>query len=262
MSVDQSCTVWQAQLSAYADGELSTTDSLAVAQHVTGCKACAREFNDLLLAMKTIREQMPSLKAPNALRARVLADLARADFAAPARGAPRASARWNGWLVAATLVLVAGSGYLAGTRMAAPRTQSVDDAVLAAHVRSLQPGHLTDVSSTDQHAVKPWFTGKLDFSPSVARLDSSGFLLVGGRLDYLENRAVAALVYRRRSHLINVLSYPATRPGDVAPHLESKNGFQIANWSGRGIMYWVVSDLNAEELRGFCALLRERIATQ
>jgi anti-sigma factor RsiW len=121
----------------------------------------------------------------------------------------------------------------------------------------LQQGHLTDVVSTDQHTVKPWFTGKLDFSPAVPRLESEGFPLVGGRLDYIASRPVAALVYQRRAHIINVLTYPSESAAAVAPHLETRRGFQIANWTAGGMAYWVVSDLNADELRTFCTLMRE-----
>jgi anti-sigma factor RsiW len=129
--------------------------------------------------------------------------------------------------------------------------------VLTAHVRSLQLGHLTDVVSTDQHTVKPWFTGKLDFSPAVPRLEADSFPLVGGRLDYVGGRAVAALVYKRRAHVINVMTYPVASDATAGLHLETHRGFQIANWSDGGMAYWVVSDLNADELRAFCALMRD-----
>ena len=259
MPVEESCAEWQAQLSAHADGELAATDALALAQHLSRCEACAKEFNDLSQTMTTINEKLPPLKAPDGLRARVLADLTSADFGSASRRVS-AARRPERWLMAASLVLVAGSAYVGGGRWAPSRAPSVSDAVLAAHVRSLQAGHLTDVASTDQHTVKPWFTGKLDFSPAVARLQPDGFPLVGGRLDYVADRPVAALVYSRRSHIINVLTYPAAARPDVAPHLESKNGFQIASWTIGAMSYWVVSDLNADEVRGFCSLLRDRIA--
>ena len=261
MPSEQGCAVWQAQLSAYADGELDSVDALAVAQHLSGCAACARDFNDLLQTMNTIHEQLPPLKAPDALHERVRADLARSSLASAPRRLPLAVRRPSGWLIAASLLVVAGTAYFAGSRSGLSRVPALRDAVLATHVRSLQAGHLTDVASTDQHTVKPWFTGKLDFSPAVARLEADGFPLVGGRMDYVADRPVAALVYSRRAHIINVLTYPATPGNDVAPHLDSRNGFQIASWTGGGMSYWVVSDLNADELRGFCSLLRERIAS-
>lgn len=260
MPDDKSCVEWQAQLSAHADGELAATDAITVAQHLSGCEVCSNEFNDLLRTMKTIHERMPPHKAPDALRARVRADLANADFGAASRRVSHARRRLERWLVAASLTVVAGGAYVAGAHWAPSPAPSLRDAVLTAHVRSLQAGHLTDVSSSDQHAVKPWFTGKLDFSPAVARLEPDGFPLVGGRLDYLSDRPVAALVYSRRAHIINVLTYPAATGGEGAPHLESRNGFQIASWTLGGMTYWVVSDLNADELRGFCSLLRDHVA--
>jgi anti-sigma factor RsiW len=149
-----------------------------------------------------------------------------------------------------------GVAYGIGARSAPSSGTQMADAMLTAHVRSLQQGHLTDVISTDQHTVKPWFTGKLDFSPAVPRLEADSFPLVGGRLDYVGSRAVAALVYQRRAHIINVLTYPV-ESGAADLKIETRRGFQIASWTVGGMAYWAVSDLNAEELRTFCTLMRE-----
>jgi anti-sigma factor RsiW len=117
------------------------------------------------------------------------------------------------------------------------------------------PDHLTDVRSSDQHNVKPWFNGRLDYSPTVPRLDERGFPLIGGRIDYVGGRPVAVIVYGRRQHMINVYAWP-TREADAAPTATAENGYNILHWRSGGTERWVVSDLNAEELRAFAALLR------
>ena len=260
MSDDKSCADWQTLLGAHADGELAPAEAMAVAEHLSRCVDCANEFSDLLLTMKTLHEALPSMQAPDVLRARIQSDLARAKFNPVRRQNLLTDRSARRWLIAASLVFVTTGAVVTWGRIAPARASAMEDGVLTAHVRSLQAGHLTDVASTDQHTVKPWFTGKLDFSPAVPRLESDSFPLVGGRMDYVGNHAVAALVYRRRSHVINVLISPSTVADDRAPHLDSKHGFQIANWASGGMSYWVISDLNSDELRTFCGLFREQAA--
>jgi anti-sigma factor RsiW len=243
------------RLSPYIDGELDAGEALDVAAHLATCEACSAEYTLLLNTLESMRQNMPPLRAPNALRERVVAAIRTPSISSEPTF--RVGRSYRTWAVAAGFLAMIGVGYGIGTRVSTPSAGSAADAVLTAHVRSLQQGHLTDVVSTDQHTVKPWFTGKLDFSPAVPRLESEGFPLVGGRLDYIANRPVAALVYQRRAHIINVLTYPSESAAPVAPHLETRRGFQIANWSAGGMAYWVVSDLNADELRTICSLMRE-----
>jgi anti-sigma factor RsiW len=135
-------------------------------------------------------------------------------------------------------------------------TQEVKE-LLASHVRSqMLPGHLVDFPSSNQHVVKPWFEGKLDFSPAVNDLTDQGFPLVGGRLDYLDNRQVAALVYKRRQHVINLFMWPATTSAEAAPKMVVRQGYNLVHWTESGMSYWAVSDLNEADLQMFVGLVR------
>jgi anti-sigma factor RsiW len=130
-------------------------------------------------------------------------------------------------------------------------------AIADSHIRSLMPGHLTDVVSTNQHQVKPWFNGRVDLSPAVPNLDSAGFLLTGGRIDYIDGRAVPVVTYARRQHVINVYARPAdARSNSAADAHESRNGFHMIEWQSGGLDYWAVSDLNSAELEQFVALFK------
>jgi anti-sigma factor RsiW len=259
MPADQTHVWYLDRLSAHLDGELDAGEALEVAAHLTTCEACATEYTLLLNTVESMRQGMPPLRAPDALRARVVDAIHHATALPPGRAGRtvRAPGSPRTWLAAAIVVLMIGAAYGIGARSGRSAITPMAEAMLTAHVRSLQGGHLTDVASTDQHTVKPWFTGKLDFSPVVPRLEAEGFPLLGGRLEYVGDRAAAALVYQRRAHVINVLTYPSVASEGTALHLESRRGFQIANWTTGGMAYWVVSDLNEDELRTFCSLMRD-----
>jgi anti-sigma factor RsiW len=194
--------------------------------------------------------KLPYYRAGDALRQRVVASVRAA-------GAPRLVRRrvWPPLLAsAAALVLAVGGGWLAG-RGAARRDAELAG-VVSAHLRALTPTHLTDVASSDQHTVKPWFAGRLDFSPPVTDLAASGFPLVGGRVDYLADRPAAALVYSRRLHLIDVFVQPA-QAGDPASAARTETrGYHMLGWSEGGMRFWAISDLNGAELEQFRDLLR------
>jgi anti-sigma factor RsiW len=134
-------------------------------------------------------------------------------------------------------------------------SELLTEEIVSAHVRSLMANHLTDVASSDQHTVKPWFNGKLDFSPLVVDLTDSGFPLVGGRLDFVANGSVAALVYQRRQHFINLFIWPSLHDSDVAASISSRQGYNMIRWVKSGMIYWAVSDVNISDLESFVQLI-------
>ncbi len=240
------------QLDAWLDGELAEPDAQALEAHLAGCPECARVRDGRLVLRAAIAERAPRYSVPESLRERVRASLqaeVRAVTAARRRVPPVAQ-----WLaLAATLLLVALGSWQLGRRGASGL--ALADQVLAAHVRSLMPGHLTDVLSSDQHTVKPWFNGRLDFSPPVYDLAGRGYPLLGARLDYLDGRAVAALVYGRRQHLINVFLWPGSGGTARAATARTRQGYHVLEQRVAGYSCWVASDLGPAELSEFASLL-------
>jgi anti-sigma factor RsiW len=242
-------------LSPYLDEELDPMTSRATAEHLASCAGCAAAWSEALRLRAELRSGLAYHAAPDTLRLRVLRD--RAAASPPAgRAPPRPAARvWRGMGAAAALMIVAGGAWLAGSLSPVSSTEAIARDVVASHVRSLMANHLTDVSSTDQHTVKPWFGGKLDFSPPVADFAAAGYPLIGGRLDYLQGRAVAALVYTHRMHVINVFVWPAADASEtLAPALE-RHGYHVLDGTHAHMTYWLVSDLNAGELAQFARML-------
>jgi len=245
---------FEAQLDAYLDGELAAVDARELEAHLAQCPECARFRNGRLELRAAISAHLPVFPAPDALRERV-----RAAVEAAARTrAPHRFTAWGVWrplaLAASLAVVAVGSWRLALERAAG---ETLADDVLTSHIRSLMPGHLTDVLSSDQHTVKPWFNGRLDFSPPVYDFSARGYPLLGGRLDYVNGRGVAALVYGRRQHLINVFLWPAARRPAVVPATRTHQGYHLLHWATADYTYWVVSDLGLPELGDFAGLLRQ-----
>ena len=257
------CQPTRATLGAYVDGELPADDAATIADHLTTCAHCSAEYQTVLDTIALTRSQLERFTAPDVLRARIRAAVAMMPAEqepAPERGTHRRVARgWSRWvrpvLMAAGLVLAAALG--SGTTLLARRQAqppSIEAQVLASHLRSLMPNHLTDVASNDQHNVKPWFNGRLDYSPTVPRFDDQGYPLIGGRIDYVGGRPVAVVVYGRRQHLINVFSWPAAG-ADVSLTESASNGYTMYRWRSGGIEQWVVSDVNATELKSFAEMV-------
>lgn len=239
------------RLDGYVDGELAEAERRPVSDHLGGCAGCSDAAAALVRLSAEIRAAAPVYRAPDALRERIRNELRRA--AAPT-AAP--SPRWFGSLAYAASLLLAvalGSG---GTvlLLGQERTDSVADELLDDHLRSLLASHLTDVTSTDQHTVKPWFAGHSDISPSVVDLAAEGFPLIGGRLDLVDGRPVPALVYKRRQHIINLFVLPA-RPDGHSSEL-ARHGYNIIHWDAGDLSLWAVSDAAPSELGEFVKLYR------
>jgi len=244
----------EAQLDAYLDGELAADDTREVEAHIAHCPECARFRDGRLELRAAIAARVPAFEAPDELRGRVRAAL---KAAARARTPYRLSLQgaWRPLALAASLGVVALGSWNLSLRHASRETLADD--VLASHIRALMPSHLTDVLSSDQHTVKPWFNGRLDFSPPVYDFAQRGYPLLGGRLDYVDGRAVAALAYGRRQHRINVFLWPATRGPSDAPMTRDRQGYHLLHWTTADYTYWVVSDLGLPELGDFAGLLRQ-----
>ena len=246
------CAELETRLHAYLDAELPEAAAREVAAHVAGCPHCGPWYEEQRTLRAALRERLPTFRAPDTLRAAVRRGLRAAQDVEP----PRARLAASRWLAAAATLLVAvGGTWSLAMRAVASRT--VGDEILAAHVRSLMPGHLTDVLSTDQHTVKPWFNGRLDFSPPVEDFSGSGYPLIGGRLDYVAGRSVAVLVYGRRQHVISVMLWPAGTGSSAGPAVRAVQGYHLLHWTDPNFTYWVVSDLGMAELRDFGALLHQ-----
>jgi anti-sigma factor RsiW len=242
---------------AYVDGELGLAESLEVEAHLKGCVACAREQSNVLVLRAAFSNGTFYHEAPASLERRVRAavrDARRAEYRY-GRGFAIGYLGWAGSAAAAVLLIaIIVRGVLP---LGPPMGDVTVREVVNDHLRSLTQDHLTDVLSSNQHTVKPWFDGRLNFTPPFKDLSAEGFPLVGGRLDYLDNRPVAAVVYRRRQHVINLFIFPAEHANDTLPTKQMRAGYNIIDWTESGMVYWAVSSLNAAELEKFAQLVRE-----
>ena len=252
------CKNAQILIAGYLDRELDPVRSLEIEDHLQGCAVCSQSYKDHQVLSEGLRTGSVYFKAPADLEKRIQRSVRKAAKGESAPG-------WLSWswvkmatpLAAAALVLLTLLPFFRGPSPEDILTQEV----VSSHVRSLMANHLADVLSSDQHTVKPWFNGKLDFSPPVVDLASQGFPLVGGRLDYLNNRPVAALIYQRAKHLVNVFVWASGESSDSGIKAETRQGYHVYHWTRSGMTFWVVSDLEESQLQEFVQLLQNQSPT-
>lgn len=239
------CEEAEILIHALIDGELDAGHAREVEAHIAQCAACAAAFAGYRRMSQTIAGADLGYSAPGSLRRRIEASLPKASTAAPSR-----RALLGGFAMGSAFSALAATGLV----MVALRNDDQErmmSEIVSAHLRSLQPGHLIDVLSTDQHTVKPWFDGRIDVAPPVIDLTAQGFTLIGGRLDYVDARPIGAVVYKRRAHVINLFVAQTANTGYRAPRTKTLQGYNVRTWSDRGLNFWAVSDIGADELAEF-----------
>jgi anti-sigma factor RsiW len=248
------CHNAQSFMHAYLDGELDASATLEYETHLRSCPACAQRIAEQKALQTAMKADAFYYKAPDHLRDRLRASLGRQPAVRIARFP------WPWVAAAACLLLSVGLGFLvARFTLAASKQERLTQEVASSHIRSLQVDHgrLVDIRNSDRHEVKPWLSERLDFSPPVFDLADQGFPLFGGRLDYLDGRPVATLVYKRRLHVISVFLWPDPTNAETHPRRETRQGYHLIEWSKGGMNYWVVSDLDPKELNEVVQRLRE-----
>lgn len=255
------CTESQSKMSAFADGELDASAARQLTQHLAHCPDCAKAYEQLLALRAAVSQHGVRHAAPAALQQRLRQALQEEGKTAKEkpRGWKWAQLPWTWINLGVAGVSTAAFAVTLALYLSVPSdAERLDQEIVASHFRSLMPDHLADVASSDQHTVKPWFSGKLDFSPPVVDLAQAGFPLVGGRLDYIRQRPVAALAYRRHQHVLNLYVWPDQAQRDAPPRLTVKQGYHLIRWSRSGMEYRLISDLNVPELMDF----ERRLAAQ
>ena len=242
------CDEMRLLVQAELDGELDAARAAGLAHHIAECPACTAARAELGALSARLRSEVTYHRAPASLRA---------TFAVPAGSAkPAPIPQRRKWLApfgaGAGLALAACAAFL----MLFPAHPDLTSAVIDDHIRALQPGHLMDVVSTDQHTVKPWFDGRIDFAPPVRDFAAEGFPLIGGRIDYLGGHPVAVLIYRHEKHIIDVSIWPATGRNLLPAASGARSGYSYIRWDADGLVFWAVSDLEADQLADFTRLWR------
>ena len=254
------CTDMEVMLHGFVDGELDAVHSLQIEQHIASCSRCLRKMKDLQTLKQLIGQKGVQWQTPHYVRAQVLESVSQEAAMRTRSGVlvrKRDSQRFDivgftrQWMFVPSLAALAASLLLVMTPISDRST--IEDEVVSSHIRSLLVDHLTDVATSDQHTVKPWFNGKIDFSPPVVDLAREGFPLQGGRVDYIGGRVVAALVYKRNAHVINVFVWPTAVDGAAATSraASSRDGYTMESWSAGGLTFCAVSDVNAGDLARF-----------
>jgi anti-sigma factor RsiW len=246
------CPTCEAMVDAYVDGELTVVESAEFERALQGCPECRKRL-DAARTMSGLLRELPAEPAPDLLRARVERELR--TIAGQPRERMRRRMQWSA--MAAGVIVALGLGWLGGTLTGQGGHES--DALVASYLRVAMAEHTVDVASSDRHTVKPWYAGRLDYAPPVHDLTTEGFPLLGGRLDVVDGRKVAVLVYRRNQHKLALSLWPATASGNSAPHVSERDGFAIAEWRHAGFEFRAVSDLAPAEITSFATALDRAI---
>lgn len=255
MSEREPACIQSAVVQAFFDGELDAANILRCEAHVAQCPACTAELGQLRKTRDLLARDGVAWRAPDSLRTKILASLVQEQAPLSSRTQMpgvgwrmRLREMTKGWAAVPGGLALAASVAAAIVVTLPDVGTDVSKQLVAGHVRSLLANHLTDIQTSDQHTVKPWFAGKIDFAPPVVDLSDRGFPLIGGRLDYIEGRVVAALIYKRHKHVINLFLWPSD---GRTPRSGALEGYNILGWQQAGLAFWAVSDLNAVELKEF-----------
>ncbi len=251
------------QIAAYIDNELSISEADTLAKHIADCKVCQLEYETQINTISLVKKNANYFEATPMF----LSQLDQSIHESVGKSTPKnvIQKRWNinfgiSWANIGTMMIsLIALVWSTSLFLAIPNTEErLTDELISSHVRSLQVDHLSDVISTDKHTVKPWFNGKVDFSPSVIDFAESGFPLEGGRLDYVNGKTVAVLIYRHNKHAINLYVWPENNK-DHQIKEESRHGFNAFQWVYQGMQYWMISDLEEGKLESFANRVQDEI---
>jgi anti-sigma factor RsiW len=248
-----SCRETKDLLNAYVDGELDSASSRGVEKHIEGCTSCLADVENLHALASAIHNGGLRFSGSQRLKRNVATAIRKAD--------PQTTPAYMNWrwvaAVGSMVLIVAATWMIRIQRLASSEQTQVVNEIISSHVRSLMANHITDVASSDSHTVKPWFSGKLDYSPPATDLTDRGFRLVGGRLDYIGGRPVAAVVYQRSQHWINLFVWPSSSGPIAEDQVQlTRQGYNLIHWNKAGMSYWLISELNLAELTECARLLQ------
>jgi anti-sigma factor RsiW len=261
------CAEFQEHLDPFVDNELGLAEAQKIQQHLEQCPACEAIYASRLAVRESLQKPEVRFTLPEDLHSQIRAELSKQVPPSSRSGWRLPTFQVSNWLLpalagaaAVLLVWLGSTVFQTANRPSNGLLATVTAQLVSDHMRSLLPEHLIDVVSTDQHTVKPWFAGKLSFSPPVYDLSDHGFKLIGGRLDYLGNQEIAAVVFQRRQHYINLFVWPKTGSTQVADTLLQKEGFNMYGWEANGLIMWAVTDADPEALKTFVELQKKEQA--
>lgn len=257
------CPTCEALVDAYVDGELTAIESADFERALDACPECRRRV-EAARAMSGLLRELPAQPAPDLLRARIERELRGISAQSSAKPRPVATRpsymRWGA--MAASLIVALSVGWIGGSITGGDRFGRDSDELVAGFIRVAMSEHPVDVVSSDHHTVKPWFAGRIDYSPPVVDLTAAGFPLTGGRLDFVDSRKVSVLVYQHNQHKLALTLWPSSSNGDLAAKVERRDGFSLAEWRHSGFELRAVSDVAPDEMADFAKALDQALETE